>query len=195
MKQASAIAVGLLLFGLTGLSPDPGVLAQSAAGWTTLLDGSNMDAFTPLGDANWRVEDGAVQADGGSGFLVSKSAYGDFELRVEFWASPDANSGIFIRCQNPQAVSDSTCYEVNIYDQRPDPMYRTGGIVDVAKPMAMVNAGNQWNTYEITAKGPQLMVRLNGTPTVNIEDRRLARGPFALQYSMGTLKFRNVQIR
>ena len=136
-----------------------------------------------------------MQADSGGGFLVSNESYDDFELRVKFWASPDANSGIFIRCQNPEAVSDSTCYEVNIYDQRPDPMYRTGGIVDVVKPMAMVNAGNQWNTYEITAKGPQLMVRLNGTLTVNLEDDRLAEGPFALQYGAGTMKFRNVQIR
>ena len=36
---------------------------------------------------------------------------------------------------------------------RPDQTYRTGGIVDVAKPMNMVNAGNQWNTLEITRRG------------------------------------------
>ncbi len=195
MKQVSAIALALLLFGLAGVSHSPSALAQSTAGWTTLLDGSNMNAFTPLGDANWRVTEGAVQADSGSGFLVSKASYDDFELRVEFWATPDANSGIFIRCQDPEAVGATSCYEVNIYDQRPDPMYRTGGIVNLAKPMAMINAGNQWNTYEITAKGPQLMVRLNGTPTVNVEDEQFARGPFALQYGAGTLKFRNVQIR
>ena len=195
MKQIQAIALGLMLFGLAGIAHSPTALAQTADGWTTLLDGSNMDGFTPLGDANWRVVDGAVQADSGGGFLVSNGSYGDFELRVEFWATPDANSGIFIRCQNPEAVSDSTCYEVNIYDHGPDPMYRTGGIVDLAKLMAMGSAGNQWNTYEISAQGSQLMIRLNGTPTVNIEDGKLARGPFALQYGEGTLKFRNVQIR
>jgi len=195
MKQITAIALGLLLFGLAGVGHSPTALAQSADGWTTLLDGTNMDGFTPLGDANWRGVDGAVQADSGGGFLVSKMPYGDFELRVEFWSSPDANSGIFIRCQNAAAVSDSTCYEVNIFDQRPDPMYRTGGIVDLVKPMAMVNAGNQWNTYEITAKGPQLMVRLNGITTVNMRDEKLSRGAFALQYGAGVMKFRKVQIR
>jgi hypothetical protein len=30
----------------------------------------------------------------------------DFELRSEFWVTPDANSGIFIRCENPTEVSD-----------------------------------------------------------------------------------------
>ena len=195
MKQASAIALGFLLFGLAGVEHSPTASAQSGAGWTTLLDGSNMNGFTPLGDANWRVVEGAVQADSGGGFLVSNTSYGDFELRVEFWATPDANSGIFIRCQNPQEVGAMSCYEVNIFDQRPDPMYRTGGIVNFAKPMAMIDAGNRWNTYEITAKGPQLMVSLNGTPTVNTKDDTFARGPFALQYGAGTLKFRSVQIR
>ena len=89
----------------------------------------------------------------------------------------------------------TSCYEINIYDQRQDPLYRTGGIVNVAKPMVMIDAGNRWNTYEITAKGPQLMVRLNGTLTVNVEDGQFAQGPFALQYGAGTMKFRSVQIR
>ncbi len=195
MKHATAITLGVFLLGLVGVSHSPIASAQSAAGWTTLLDGSNMDGFTPLGDANWRVVDGAVQADSGGGFLVSNASYGDFELRVEFWASPDANSGIFIRCEDPEAVGATSCYEVNIFDQRPDPMYRTGGIVNLAKPMAMIDAGDRWNTYEITAKGPQLMVRLNGTQTVNVEDEQFAEGPFALQYGAGTMKFRSVQIR
>jgi hypothetical protein len=35
-------------------------------------------------------------------FLVSKQSCGDFELRVEFWVSPDTISGVNIRCQNPE---------------------------------------------------------------------------------------------
>ena len=30
---------------------------------------------------------------------------------------------------------------MNIFDKRPDPAYRTGGIVHIAKPMAMIDAG------------------------------------------------------
>jgi hypothetical protein len=196
MKRVSAIALGLFLFGLSGVGHPPAALAQSAAGWTTLLDGTNWNQFTPIGAANWRVVEGAVQADSGmAGFLVSKMSYGDFELRAEFWTSPDANSGIFIRCQNPKEVGAASCYEVNVFDTRPDPLYRTGAIVNVAKPMAMISAGNRWNTFEITAKGPRLIVRLNGTLTADVEDKMFARGPFALQAGAGTVKFRSVQIR
>jgi hypothetical protein len=42
---------------------------------------------------------------------------------------------------------------VNIYDQRPDPSYGTGAIVNFAKVEPMPKAGGKWNTYEITAKG------------------------------------------
>jgi hypothetical protein len=196
MKRISALLLGLVLFGLSGLDRPTAVLAQAPAQWRTLLDGTNMNQWTPIGAANWRVVDGTIQADNAmAGFLVSKESYGDFELRAEFWVSPDANSGIFIRCADPKQVTAANSYEVNIFDTRPDPAYRTGGIVDVAKPASMINAGNQWNTFEISAKGPRLTVRLNGTLTVDVEDTKHARGPIALQASAGTVRWRSVQIR
>jgi hypothetical protein len=196
MKQISALALGLMFVGLSGLDRPTAVLAQAPAPWRTLLDGTNMNQWTPIGTANWRVVDGTIQADNAmAGFLVSKESYGDFELRAEFWVSPDANSGIFIRCADPKQVTAANSYEVNIFDTRPDPAYRTGGIVDIAKPASMINAGNQWNTFEISAKGPRLTVRLNGTLTVDVEDTKHARGPIALQASAGTVRWRSVQIR
>ena len=196
MKQLSACAFALVLFGLTSMAQPTTALAQAGGGWKTILAGTSMDGWNPIGMANWRVVDGAVQSDNGmGGFLVSKDSYGDVELRAEVWVSPDANSGIFIRCENPKEVTAANSYEVNIYDMRPDPTYRTGGIVDIAKPSAMINAGNKWNTMEITAKGSRLIVRLNGTQTVDVMDTKHARGPIALQAGVGTVKFRNVQIR
>ena len=41
---------------------------------------------------------------------------------------------MFIRCQDPKTITAMNSYEVNIFDKRPDQSYRTGGIVDVAKP-------------------------------------------------------------
>src|SRR5580765_424281 len=84
--------------------------------WETLLDGDKgMENFDRVGDANWRAEGGAVVADRGkSGFLVTKNAYKDFELRAEFWAASDTNSGVFIRCDNRQQITAKNCYEVNI---------------------------------------------------------------------------------
>jgi len=173
------------------------MLPESMGGYTTLLDGSKgMENWNRVGGANWSVADGLVQADGGkAGFLVSKGAYGDFVLRVEFWASDDANSGIYMRCADAGKITDKTCYEANIFDQRPDPSYGTGAIVHIAKIAPMPKAGGKWNTYEITARGPKLTVVLNGQKTVEAEDKQFARGPIALQWGRGVVKFRKVQIR
>jgi hypothetical protein len=175
-------------------------------GWETLVDGDNgLDNFSRVGDANWRAEGGAIVADAGKGgHLVSKKSYGDFEMRAEFWAATDTNSGIFIRCGNPQKIGADTCYEVNIWDIRPEPKYGTGAIVDVAAvPVPLKNtAGGKWNTYEITAKGSELTVKLNGVQTVQANDSKHANGPFTLQYGPGVknaqggaIKWRKVQVR
>ncbi len=160
-----------------------------------LFDGSSLDNWNQIGNANWRLAEGAVQADKGNGFLVSKNSYGDFQIRSEFWVDADANSGIFLRCADPQKVTAVNCYEVNIYDKRPEPSYGTGAIVDVAKVVPMPKAGGQWNIYEITAIGPRLIVTLNGTRTVDVLDNKLSRGPIALQYGAGVVKFRKVEIK
>ena len=169
-------------------------------GWTTLVDGAKgMDNFVPVGEANWSAIDGAIQATQGgkeSAYLVSKATYKDFVMRVEFWASDDANSGVFLRCQNPNQITDENCYEANIFDQRPDPTFATGAIVKVAKFKGdMIKAGGKWNTYDITAKGNRLVLMLNGVTTVDVEDSKLASGPIALQWGRGVIKFRKVEVR
>ena len=195
MKQAMVVISGLLL--LAGLGPQaaPAGAGQAGGGWTTLFDGSSLDGWNVLGDANWELADGAVQADSGRGFLVTPDAYADFELTLEFWVDEPANSGIFIRCADPQSVRDDNSYEVNIFDTRPDQTYRTGGIVHFAAPTSVINTAGRWNTYEIRAEGPRLTVRLNGTLTVDTEDTQYASGPIALQYGAGVVKFRNVRVR
>ena len=200
MKRVLLLATALLL---TACSSMPAWVPGS--GWTTLIDGDKgMDNFVRVGDANWRAEDGAIVADKGKGgFLMSKESYGDFQLRIEFWAAHDANSGIYMRCSDPKNLTDKTCYEANIFDQRPDQTYATGGIVHRGKVMQPVKAGGKWNVYELTAKGSTMSVMLNGTKTSEINNVEFPRGPIALQYGTlppsgapgGIIKFRKVQIR
>jgi hypothetical protein len=192
MKRFFLFVAGLMAI-VGGLA---GCANMDQSGWTTLVDGTNMDQWSPIGDANWRVADGTIVGDKGNGFLVSKNSYTDFEIRAEFWADADANSGIFLRCADRTKVTAENAYEVNIFDKRPDPTYGTGAIVNVAKIGNMIKAAGQWNTYEIIAKGPVFTVTLNGVRTVDgARDAKLASGPIALQSAGGTIKFRKVQIR
>jgi hypothetical protein len=204
MKRLSVITAGLLViaFGVFGCSYMP--WSKSDADWIVLIDGSTgLENFNPIGDANWRAEGGAIVADKGKGgYLVSKNSYKDFQVRAEFWADTTTNSGVFIRCTDPNKVTATNAYEVNIYDRRPEPDYGTGAIVNVAKVSPMPKAGGKWNTYEITAKGSQLTVVLNGVQTVSVQNSQFAQGRLALQYGLGPkdapggpIKWRKVQIR
>ena len=170
-----------------------------SGGWITLLDSSNKGEWTEVGKANWAMKDGAMTADKLDGkelsYLVSKDSYKDFQIRAEFWVDEEANSGIFIRCDQAEKIDSKICYEVNIFDKRPDPSYGTGAIVDVVKVDPMPKAAGKWNTYEITAKGPHLTVVLNGQKTADVDDSKHSSGHFALQYGSGTVKFRKVEIR
>jgi hypothetical protein len=198
MKRLSAICAALLLAACSSMpSWMPG------SGWTTLIDGEKgLENFERVGDVNWRAEGGAIVGDKGKGgFLLSKSSYRDFALRIEFWADDSANSGIYMRCADPKNLNDKSCYEANIFDQRPDQTYATGGIVHRGKVLQPVKAGGKWNTYEITAKGTKMTVLLNGTKTSEIDNVESPSGPIALQFGNqpkspgGAIKFRKVQVR
>jgi hypothetical protein len=200
MKRWPVVTIALLLTAFTTFAYSQQASSQTAAGWVTLFDGKNLDNWTQVGNADWKLQDGLIVADKGDGFLVSKNSYTDFQIRAEFWVDDDANSGIFIRCTDPNKIGSASAYEVNIYDKRPDPSYGTGAIVNVAKVSPMPKAGGHWNVYEITAKGPKFTVTLNGQKTVDgAEDSKFPSGRIALQYGAvkenGVVKFRKVEIR
>jgi hypothetical protein len=189
--MASLIGAAVLQYG--------GLASAEDDGWVTLLDSSNKGDWGEVGKANWEMKDGALTVDKLDGkdiaYLVSKNSYKDFEIRAEFWVDEEANSGIFLRCDQSQKIDAKICYEVNIFDKRPDPSYGTGAIVDVAKVDPMPRAAGKWNTYEITAKGPHLTIVLNGQKTADVDDSKHLGGPVALQYGSGVVKFRKVQIK
>jgi hypothetical protein len=197
MSPGTALASALAL--VVAVAVVPTGIAQDGPGWTVLLDGTSLDGWNQVGESNWRIEEGAVVADKRTSkdpaHLVSKDSYKDFVLHVEFWASDDANSGVFLRCTDLKNIGDRTCYEANIFDQRPDPTYGTGGIVYFAEVNPMPKAGGKWNTFEITAKGRHVSVLLNGQKTAELHNGLFAQGPITLQHGGGTIKFRKVAIK
>ena len=184
------------LVGCTGMSP-----ASSSSGWTELLNGPKGfdENWTRIGEANWRIVDGIAQADAGkkgeNSYLMTKKAYGDFMLRAEFWVSDDANSGIYMRCPDLNNITDRNCTEANIFDQRPDPTYATGAITHLSPIKEIPKAGGKWNTFEITAQGPRIVVVLNGVKTAETDKSNALRGNIGLQWAQGVVKFRKVEIK
>lgn len=201
MKRIAWIAAASAVAALAGCSQMETMMGGSG-GWETLFDGKSYANFEPVGDANWRIENGLLVADKGQGYLLTKKSYKDFTIRAEFYAEADTNSGIFIRCNNRKDIGAANCYEFNIWDTRPGQEYSTGGIVDTAKVNPPPKAGGKWNTYEVTAKGDHLISVLNGVKVAEAHNGKHAEGPFALQRFNGNdkttpiaIKWRKVEIK
>lgn len=214
MYRVQTIATGVIFAGLSlislptapqaGQAPGPvptaGIIGQSEApaetsGWVMLTDGRDMNNFDQAGNASWRIAEQAVAADTGSGFLVTKQPYDNFRLRAEFWPDEGTNSGIFIRCDNPQQPGAQSCYEINIFDGNPNKGNATGAIPGTATVDRALSTELRWNTLEIEAKGSQINVSVNGERTVSIRDTKHASGRIALQRNAGVIYFKNVQVQ
>ena len=194
MKTRIIVALAL---GVAGATSFGAVQAQTEAAWGTLINGTNgLENFEQAGNANWRVMEDGIGANLGNGHLVTKESYKDFRIVAEIWVDEDANSGIFIRCQDPDDPGADSCYEVNVFDKRPGQEYATGGIVNTARVIGGPHqAAGKWNTLEIVAKGPQLTVMLNGMKTAEANDTKFGQGRVTLQYGAGTVKFRKFEIQ
>jgi hypothetical protein len=196
MKRIAALSITLFLCACAALS-------GGDAGWRALVDGGKgIENFNSVGDANWRVEDGALVADRGKGgWLISRETFRDFELRAEFWADRTTNSGIFFHCAGGKC-GNASGYEVNIYDLREGQDYSTGAIVNVAKVDPPPKAGGRWNTLELTVRGPEMSVVLNGVKVASGRDAKYPDGAIGLQFGNlpkdvpgGAIKWRRVEVR
>ena len=188
-------------------------------GFQPLFDGKSLDGWTLVGGhgPGYAAADGKIvcPADGG-GNLFTKAEYGNFILRLDFLLAPGANNGVGIRAPLQGRTSragmeiqlrDDTNIE---YRERQQPVKNTGSIYDVipARTGYLKPAGS-WNSIEITARGRQIQVVLNGTrildanldsvkaPAILKEHPGLARTEGHIGFlGHGTrVEFRNIRIR
>src|SRR5262247_3127942 len=78
------MALCLAVYALWVSMSASGISAQGG-GWTTLFDGASLKGWNVVGDANWEVAEKALQANKGTGFLVTPMTYTDFQFTADFW--------------------------------------------------------------------------------------------------------------
>lgn len=181
--------------------------AEAAAGWKLLFDGSSMSGWSPTGTADWKTQDGVLTFTTGRGMLQTAQSYSNFQLTLEFWEEKNANSGVFIRCTVVE--KGNACYEINIFDLHETAP--TGSIILVEPGKAPTPAhsvlperpqsAEKWNTYDITAEGNHLVVKLNGKTMSDIREDKLKLSSGAIQLQAGgpdgpgLAKFRSIKLR
>ncbi|MFN4259143.1 MAG: DUF1080 domain-containing protein [Gemmataceae bacterium] len=148
-------------------------------GFVRLFDGKTLEGWQ--GDVKgYVVEDGVLVCKGGK--LFTKDEYGDFIFRFEFKVPPGGNNGVGIRTPlqgDPAYVG----MEIQILDDDAPryanlkPYQYCGSIYGVVPAQrGSLKPAGEWNTGEITCKGSQVTVKLNGKVVVDADIAPFADG-------------------
>lgn len=149
----------------------PAAGAADVEGFIPLFNGKDLTGW--VGDtAGYAIEEGAIVWKSGRK-LYTVDDFADFVLRLEFRLSPGANNGIGIR-QAAGTHAATKAMEIQILDDTADkykdlhPYQFCGSIYGVAPAsQGHLKPVGEWNEMEITAKGPQVTVKLNGATVVD----------------------------
>ena len=178
MKAFFSIAV---ICGIALLSWRSAALHYSQKGWTSLFDEKTVNGWHTYGKQNagaaWNVQDGALhlnpQVKEGRGDLITDKEYSNFDLQLEWKASPECNSGIiFLVHEDPAKYSNtySTGLEMQVLDNigaddNKQENHLAGALYDLigtaadSKPKPV----GGWNKAEIIVNKGKLQLILNGT--------------------------------
>jgi hypothetical protein len=149
--------------------------------------------------------------------------FGDFELRLSFRLSPQANSGVQLRAL-PQCVGDNG-YQADmngggdyvgfLYHPRQHLVGERGACVSLAadgkktvrrfadkRELQKLYRAGAWNEMRVVCANRRIDVWINGVHTTGVEDAREAflpaRGHVAFQLHQGppmTVEYRNVRVK
>jgi len=146
------------------------------AGFVSLFDGESLKGWTLNRPGGYVVEDGNIVClkDKG-GFLYTDKEYGDFVFRFEFKLSADANNGVGIR--TPKNADPAYAgMEIQILDNSSQkwpglkPYQVHGSIYGVAAAKrGHLKPVGEWNSQEITCRGKQVTIKLNGETIVDAD--------------------------
>ena len=208
------------------VTPGPYVPALPPKDAVVLFDGSTLDRFmmSDSSRATWRIADGALEVVPGTGTLMTREAFGDVQLHIE-WMAPNPPRGRDQDRGNSGVFFGGGRYEVQVLDSYRNATYPDGQAAALYGQFPpLVNASRppgEWQTYDITYRRPRfarsgallspatLTVVHNGVlvqdhralvgPTTNGSrapyERHEDRLPLMLQDHDHPVRFRNIWLR
>ena len=208
--RASIVVVALMVVALPAFGQEP-------AKFVPLFNGKDLDGWEvreakPGDKDKWSVKDDLVVAKPGGGWIGTKKMYGDFTLKVEWRIFDGGNSGVFLRVPDVKSKESPSALgmEIQILDDNA-PQYKgklkpyqyCGGLYHFQGPSkAMFKGAGQWNAYEITCKGDNIVVVFNGEKVIDADaakdavlNKRPRRGFIGLQNHGTGVEFRNVMLK
>ena len=156
--------------------------AHHEEGFTPIFDGKSLNGWKLIGKTGdgYLVEDGKIVCPPkGGGNLFHEKEYSDFVLRFEFKLEDGSNNGLAIRSPMQKSGLAYEGMELQIIDNTSEryrdikPWQKHGSLYHVfpAKTGHLKPTG-EWNQEEVSVKGRQVKVVLNGHTIldVNLDD-------------------------
>jgi hypothetical protein len=166
-SSQAAGSAGATSTGTTGLTAD-----QIAAGWRTLFDGTNTDAWRGYKSqtlpAGWHIDNGVLTKTGSSEDIITKDQFGNFELAMDWMLSPGGNAGLFYRGTEEYDHIYWSAPEYQLLDDagHPDGKSRltaAGSDYGLYPSRAgVVKPANEWNSTLLVVNGTRVQHWLNG---------------------------------
>jgi len=152
---------------------------EKSQGWQLLFNGKDMSKWRnfkkPGLSDKWQVINSEMRlTEQGGGDVLTKKAYKNFDLKLEWKVSKAGNSGIFIMADELGSQIYSHAIEVQILDNERHSdnkiaSHLSGSLYDmIASPVESHKAAGQWNQVRIFLVNKSLKVWQNQVLTVDI---------------------------
>jgi len=181
----------------------PAADAVDSNGWQSMFDGESLDQWKVAENESFRVEDGAIVADGPRGHLFHETELTDFEFECEVKTTPGSNAGIFICTEYQKTGWPQQGYEVQVNVSHPDPR-KTGSLYKTVDRLDAGVKDNEWYTQGIKVIGKDVYVSINGKVIYRYTEpagvsgpKKLGKGVIALQAHdpKSVVYFRNLKLK
>ena len=166
----------------------------------------------------WSVKDGILICTGKpSGFIYTKEEYGDYQLTVSWRYAPGSqggNNGVLVHTDTskPKPLGGTSIWpvsiEVQLASENAGDFWVIGTELDVEneqerkKDRRHLNLTDgsekpigEWNTMEITCRGDDILVKVNGELVNHATNCSVTKGAISLQSEGAEVHFRQVELK
>lgn len=149
-----------------------GTPSQETSEWTELFASDLSNAVFPEGI--WTFDEGILTASEDQCIWTDKD-YENFIIDLEFKTDAGTNSGVIVYCADIENWIPNSV-EIQIADDFAEQWanqpatWHCGAIFGhLAPTQSLVKPAGEWNHYEITCRGQNIIVKLNGEPVNDLD--------------------------